>query len=60
MRRTGWREGLVRYDIRFRGVLATTDDPGVPPAPDAVEGFVDAVVAELEVLKAEDIDVSTD
>lgn len=47
----------MRYEITFDGRLRRTD--GGALIPDELEGFLDRFVSELEVLDAEDIDVST-
>jgi hypothetical protein len=47
---------MNRYEARLTGVLV---DDASPPDPEILEGMIDAAVAELETLGAEDIDVST-
>jgi hypothetical protein len=51
------RGGLMRFDTKVFGVLR--DDDGGSPTKEELEAFMDAVVAELETLRADDIDVST-
>jgi len=47
----------MRYEVIFDGRLVYDD--GASPSQQQVESFVDKFVEELEVIQAEDIDVST-
>jgi hypothetical protein len=48
----------MHYDLEFKGMIVPATAPG--HLAKELEAFVDSVVAELERLGAQDIDVSTD